>query len=103
MLSYVGGLFALLFGWIYFLIGSYNEYKYEIAISENTFAMDSTGRKIREKNFGFFRYLQYCIFDWLRTFNIKVNWHKMEEINAAREEAIEQMDVKYLMKKIQRF
>jgi hypothetical protein len=33
MLSYVGGLFALLFGWLFFFLGSYNEYKYEIAVA----------------------------------------------------------------------
>lgn len=40
MLSYVGGLFALLFGWIFFFISSYNEYNYELAVAENSFAMD---------------------------------------------------------------
>ena len=33
MLSYVGGLFSLLFALIYFFLGSYNEYRYEIAVA----------------------------------------------------------------------
>lgn len=40
MLSYVGGLFALLFSFIVFFIGSYAEYKYEIAVAQNTFSLD---------------------------------------------------------------
>ena len=86
MLSYVGGLFALLFGWLYFFIGSYNEYCYEFAVAESSFAMDETGKKIQEKKFGFFTYLQYCIFDWMKAFHIKMDWRKMEEFDQAREE-----------------
>ena len=84
MLSYVGGLFSLLFAAIFFFIGSYNEYRYEISVAESSFALDGTGRKIREKNFGFLTYLQYCTYDWLKTFNVKVDWGKMEEIDEAR-------------------
>ena len=74
MLSYVGGLFALLFGWIFFFISSYNEYNYELAVAENSFAMDSTGRKVKTSQFGFITYLQYAIFDWLKAFNIHCKW-----------------------------
>jgi len=33
MFSYVGGLFATLFGLLFFFLASYNEYKYEIAVA----------------------------------------------------------------------
>ena len=48
MLSYVGGLFSLLFAFIVFFIGSYSEYKYEIAVGESAFTLDESGKKIRE-------------------------------------------------------
>ena len=103
MLSYVGGLFALIFGWIFFFVGSFSEYRYELSVAENTFAMDESGKKMREKSFGFLTYVQYAIYDWLRTFNIKVDWKKVEEINEVREEATEQMDVRYVLKQLQHF
>lgn len=40
MLSYAGGLFSLLFGFLFFFIGSYNEYRYEVAVAEHAFALD---------------------------------------------------------------
>ena len=65
--------------------------------------MDESGKKMREKSFGFLTYVQYAIYDWLRTFNIKVDWKKVEEINEVREEATEQMDVRYILKQLQHF
>ena len=47
--------------------------------------MDETGRKIKENKFGFFTYLQYALFDWMKAFHIKMEWRKMEEFDKARE------------------
>ena len=65
--------------------------------------MDETGRRIKEKKFGFFTYLQYAFYDWAKAFNIKIEWKKIEDFDRAREEVIEQMDMKLLIKRIQRF
>lgn len=63
--------------------------------------MDETGKKIREKDFNFLTYLQYALFDWMKAFSIKMEWKKMEQIDRAREEVVEQMDMKYVIKRLQ--
>lgn len=45
MLSYVGGLFALLFTFVVFFVGPYAEYKYELAVAQNAFTLDESGKK----------------------------------------------------------
>ena len=103
MLSYVGGLFSLIFVAIAFFIGSYSEYKYELSVAESLFLMDERGDKVRDRDFGFFSFLKYALYDWMDSLGCKVSWHEMERIHRAREEATEQMDVRYLIKKIERF
>lgn len=102
MLSYVGGLFALIFGFIAFFIASYSEYRYEIAVAENTFTMDEEGRRVKEKNFGFFSFLKYSLYDWMDSLGIPISWREMELIHRAREEAGEQMDTRLIIKKLER-
>lgn len=87
MLSYAGGLFSLLFSFIFFFIGSYSEYKYEIAVAESAFTLDESGKKIRDKDFGFFTYLKYSIYDWIDSLGCTPKWESMETIHKAREEA----------------
>lgn len=84
MLSYVGGLFSLLFAFIIFFIGSYSEYKYEIAVAESAFVLDPTGRKVRDENFGFFTFIKYSIYDWLDSLGCTISWKRMETIHKAR-------------------
>ena len=48
-----------------------------MSVAESSFCMDETGRKIGEKHFGFWTFLQYSLYDWLQTFRVKVNWRKM--------------------------
>ena len=102
MLSYVGGLFALLFAFIFFWVGSYNQYKYEITVAEHGFCLDESGRKVREDKFGFHIYLGYAFYDWIRSFGINLKWQRMKDIDDARQEINQQMDVKYLIKRIQK-
>jgi len=45
LLSYVGGLFGLLFYCIQFFLQSYNEYKYELGVGEVLFNYDSNGNQ----------------------------------------------------------
>ena len=77
MLSYVGGLFALLFSFFMFFLGAYAEYKYEIAVAQHTFSLDETGRKYKQKSFTFFTYLKYACYDWLLYFGCKPKWESM--------------------------
>ena len=65
MLSYVGGLFSLLFAFIAFFIGSYSEYLYELGVAGATFSYDESGKKVGTKNFNFFTFLKYAIYDWM--------------------------------------
>ena len=74
MLSYVGGLFSLLFAFIVFFIGSYSEYLYELGVAESAFSYDKSGKKVGEKNFNFFTFLKYSIYDWLTSFGCSIHW-----------------------------
>lgn len=47
VLSYVGGLFALVFGFLFFFIGSFSEYRYEISVAENNFCLEEGRRQVR--------------------------------------------------------
>ena len=69
ILSYVGGLFSLLFTAMFFFLGSYGQYKYEIYVAETTLR-GNDGKVIRADNFGFFTYIAYCLYDWLEAFGM---------------------------------
>lgn len=84
MLSYVGGLFGLLFVAISFFLSSFNEYRYEIYASEAAFKYDNNGKSVKESNFGLFTYFKYSLFDWLTMFGCQPNWKDMKEIDATR-------------------
>ena len=102
MLSYAGGLFSLLFAFIFFFIGSYSEYGYELAIAERMKTGDQEAdEESSEKKYNFWTFLKYALFDWIKTFHIPISWKRMEEIDAKREEANEQMDARRFLKRIQ--
>lgn len=67
VLSYAGGLMGLVVGFFAFFIGSYNEYKYELSIAEDSFCVDEKGSKMGSKDMGFFMYVGYVIYDWFKT------------------------------------
>lgn len=46
MLSYVGGLFAIIIGFFGFFLNSYNEYKYELNVAGSTFTMKNRKRQV---------------------------------------------------------
>ena len=69
VLSYVGGLFSLLFTCMAFLFGSYSQYKYELYVAEATLT-NNKGRKFKTEDFGFFTYVAYACYDWMATFGI---------------------------------
>ncbi len=78
VLSYVGGLFGILFGFIAFFVSSYSEYRYEIYVGEGAFCYDKSGRRIKENDFGIINYIFYCLYEWLKTFGCELNWKKMK-------------------------
>ena len=47
VLSYVGGLFSLLFSFIAFFCASYSQYSYELYIAEQVFLIDKNGTKLK--------------------------------------------------------
>ena len=84
MLSYVGGLFSILFGFLVFFLGAYNEYGYELAIGAKIFGSDESGKRDSSKNYNFFTYIQYSFYDWAKAFHIPISWRKMEELDEVR-------------------
>ena len=85
-----------------FFLAAYAEYKYEIAVAQHTFSLNETGRKYKQKDFTFFTYLKYACYDWLLYFGFKPKWKSMEQLHEVREEATEQMDIRLVIKKMER-
>ena len=101
MLSYAGGLFAIIIGFLAFFMSSYNEYRYELMVAEGVFNLNDEGKKIKEHDFHFPKYVKYSIFDWWNTLTCcELEWNDCKEIEVTREEANCQMDVTRLFKKI---
>ena len=46
MLSYVGGLFAIILGFFTFFLASYNEYKYELMVAGSTFTVADRKKQV---------------------------------------------------------
>ena len=98
-LSYVGGLFGLIIAFLAFFMMSFNEYRYELFVGE---AFSFKGQnKVKESDFHFLMYLKYVIFDWIKTLSCcELDWEDCKKIDQAREEAVEQVDVQLLLKRI---
>ena len=47
MLSYAGGLFAIIISILAFFLRSYNKYRYELMVAEKMFNFDEDGNKIK--------------------------------------------------------
>ena len=100
VLSYVGGLYGIVIGFIGIFLLSFNEYKYELRVSEGAFSFKD-GHLAREQDLHFGKYLKYVLYDWIKTFFCcEPNWKDCKAIDEAREEANEQIDVKHLLKRI---
>jgi hypothetical protein len=48
LLSYAGGLFSIIIGFLALFLKSFNEYKYELTVAEGAFNYDKKGNKIKE-------------------------------------------------------
>ena len=74
LLSYIGGLFSLIFFVFFWFLGSFDEYRLELLVAEASFSSDKDGKKVREKDLGYFTYILYSIYDWLKMLGINCNW-----------------------------
>lgn len=46
-LSYVGGLFAIIIGFLAFFMMSYNQYRYQLMVAQGSFNYNEDGKKIK--------------------------------------------------------
>lgn len=75
LISYVGGLFQILIGFIAYFLLSFNQYRYELSVSEGAFDFKKDGRKIKSEDLGFLTYIKYGIYEWINTlFCMKLKW-----------------------------
>lgn len=68
ILAYVGGFIDILVVIFGFFMLSFNDYRYELLIGEHAFNYQSDGKKFKEKEFTFFYYIKYSLYDWVDTF-----------------------------------
>ena len=98
-LSYVGGLFGLIIAFLAFFMMSFNEYRYELFVGE-AFNFKNQD-KVKESDFHFLMYLKYVVYDWVKTLTCcEPDWEDCKKIDASREEAVEQVDVQLLLKRV---
>ena len=103
VISYVGGLFAVIIPGLGWFLLSYNKYRYEIKVAEGAFNFDEQGNKIKEKHFHFSSYIKYTVYTWLNAiFCGKFKWRKCLEIDKVRESIIAQMDARALFRRLQK-
>lgn len=85
VLSYVGGLYGIVISFLAFFIASFNQYKYELRVSEGALSYRE-GSLAREDNFHFGKYLKYVVYDWVKTmFCCEMKWEDCRAIDRARE------------------
>lgn len=100
-LSYVGGLLGLVVFILIFLLRSYNEYKYELHVAENSFNYDTDGYKIREEDLGMFKYLRYRLYYIIfLVFGKKLKWGDCPEMQETIYEAKKLLDVEGMYRRL---
>jgi hypothetical protein len=100
VLSYVGGLFSLLFTAIAFFLGSYGQYKYELYVAESIMT-DDKGSRVGADDLTWYNYFFYCCYDWMDSFGIAPKClTKLKGIHDMREESCEQLDPAIILKRI---
>ena len=56
---------------------------------------------MKEEDFHFLKYFKYVIYDWMKTLCCcELDWEDCKKIDAAREEANEQIDIRLLLRRI---
>jgi hypothetical protein len=102
LLSYAGGLFGIIIGFMAIFLTSFNEYRYELTVAEGVFNYDESGRRVDESYLNFLRYIKYTIFDWIQVLCCsQMNWQDCKDINETRDEIVAQMEVHRIFKRIQ--
>lgn len=85
-LSYVGGLFSIIIGFLAFFILSFNQYRYQLMVAEGSFNYNEDGKRVREKDFHFHDYIKYSIYDWIKTLTcFEPKWEYCQQIDETRE------------------
>lgn len=100
LFSYVGGLFSIIFVFLSFFFSSYSQYSYEISVGESEFAIDKTGRRFREKDFNFLKYVKYSIYDWMKSIGIQLKWEVDQRIDEVLTESRNSMDISLILKRL---
>lgn len=96
--SYIGGLFGTILIF-FFVISSYNTYKYEINLAGYLYRNEGQTEKI-EKKYNLFHYLGQLVFNVCKMLNCEPKWEKLSYYSGAREEMLKQLDVLFLLKRI---
>ena len=83
-LSYLGGLFGIFISLFAFFVAAFNEYRYELWVSQSSFTLKDS-KRIREKDFHFLRFVKYSIYDWAKLLHINLKWKDCQAIEETRE------------------
>ena len=55
-------------------------------VAEGAFNYNDDGRKLKEEEFHFFKYIKYSFYDWIQLFGCcTLNWEDCKEIEGTRE------------------
>ena len=101
--SYVGGLLGMITSIIGFFILSYNQYRYELSIASNSFVKKSfDNTRVTEDDMNVPRYIKYTVFDWIQvlTCGHQLGWDDCKLLDSARQEGINEVDIRYILRRI---
>lgn len=102
VISYAGGLFAILTAFVGFCVGNFNKYRYEIKVAEKAFDADQKNRKIKETDFGMLYYIKYSVYTWIYGLTGKrPRWTSCLQLDYLRQEVNSHMNVNRLFRKLQ--
>ena len=83
----------------FFLMSSYNAYKYEINLAGYLYRSEKGGEKL-EKGYNFFYYLGQLLYTVLRALSCEPKWDKLSYYYETRQEMLKQIDILYLLKRV---
>lgn len=101
ILSYIGGLFGIFVSFFGIFFSSFNKYRFETNVGENSFNFDSDGKKFSERDLTTVEYVKYTIFKWLREICCReLKWKNSKKMARTLEEVEELLDVEKLFKRL---
>jgi hypothetical protein len=98
--SYIGGLFGtvLIF---FFLVSSYNTYKFEVNLAGYLYRAERAAEEGRvEKEYNFLYFLGQGVLTLLRGVGCRPQWARLGQYYRTREEMLKQLDVLFLIKRL---